>query len=96
MISMDWVPVQNPSVVSRLVGDEAVLVLPIKGQVKVLNELGARIWSLIDGVRTVDDIISVLVNEFMVNRAVASVDATDFLKKLADREIINFTKNNQA
>ncbi len=52
MISLDSYPVPTAAVVGRLVENEAVLVLPEKAQVKVLNQVGARIWALADGRRT--------------------------------------------
>ncbi len=92
MVELEWLPVQNSAVVGRLVGDEAVLVLPSKGQVKVLNEVGARIWSLIDGKRTVRDIITTILTEFSVSEAELMKDAEDFLEQLALREIITFAR----
>jgi hypothetical protein len=37
----------------RRLEHEAVVVLPDKGEVKVLNEVGAQIWALADGTRSV-------------------------------------------
>jgi hypothetical protein len=95
MVSLDWVPVQNPAVVGRFVGDEAVLVLPLKGQVKVLNEVGARIWSLMDGIRTVKEISAVIFDEFSTSEDEVMKDAQDFCEQLAEREIITFSKGIQ-
>jgi len=90
MISLENVPIQNPAVVGRIVNDEAVIVLPMKGQVKVLNEVGARIWSLIDGTRTVRDIIAVINTEFAVSEEEAKNDTRVFLYQLAELKIITF------
>ncbi len=96
MVSLACVPVQNPAVVGRLVGDEAVLVLPLKGQVKVLNEVGARIWSLIDGTRTVKEIAAIILEDFSVSEEEAMKDAREFIQQLAEREIITFSTGSQA
>ena len=92
MISLENVPIQNPAVVGRIVSGEAVIVLPKKGQVKVLNEVGARIWSLIDGVRTVREIVAIIIIEFAVSEEEAKIDTREFLTQLAEREIITFSK----
>ena len=92
MISLENVPIQNPAVVGRIVSDEAVIVLPTKGQVKVLNEVGARIWSLIDGTRTVKEIVSIINTEFAVSEEEAMNDTREFLTQLADRGIITFSE----
>jgi len=96
MISLENIPTQNPTVVGRIVSDEAVIVLPVKGQVKVLNEVGARIWSLIDGKRTVRDIVSVINSEFAVSEEEAKEDTRIFLEQLAEREIITFSEVKRA
>jgi hypothetical protein len=96
MISLENVPIQNPAVVGRIVSDEAVIVLPKKGQVKVLNEVGARIWTLIDGVRTVREIITIINMEFTVSEEDAKNDTREFLAQLADREIITFSEEKPA
>jgi len=93
MISLENIPSKNPAVVGRIVHDEAVIVLPTKGQVKVLNEVGARIWSLIDGTHTVRDIIAVIFAEFAVSEEQAKNDTYVFLVQLVEREIITFYKD---
>jgi len=92
MITMNMVPIPSTGVISRLINSEAVLVLPTKGKVKVLNEVGARIWSLIDGVRTVGKICAVIESEYAVSAEDAQRDINIFLSQLVDREIIIFTE----
>ena len=90
MITMDMIPIPNPLVVGRIIEDEAVLVLPSKGQVKVLNGVGARIWSYLNGKRTVREIVGMIHNEYAVDEQVAQEDTRIFLGQLADKEIITF------
>jgi hypothetical protein len=90
--SLDTIPIPNPNVVGRVVADEAVLVLPEKGTVKVLNEVGARIWSLVDGVRKASEIAEVIFSEFDVELSTAQKDTLDFLEELASRGVISFSK----
>jgi hypothetical protein len=89
-LSLDTIPVPNPNVVGRVVSDEAVLVLPQKGTVKVLNEVGARIWSLVDGVRSAREIASLIFSEYNVEQAAAEEDTLVFLGDLADRDVLTF------
>jgi hypothetical protein len=96
MITLDMIPSPNPAVVSRVIKDEAVLVLPARGQVKVLNEVGARIWSLVDGKRTVGNIIATIEAEYAVSAEVALNDTSFFLDQLANREIISFSQRVKA
>lgn len=87
-LSLDTIPVPNPNVVGRVVADEAVLVLPDKGTVKVLNEVGARIWSLVDGVRSAREIALLIFSEYNVEQAAAEEDTLVFLGDLADRDVL--------
>jgi len=89
-ISLDIIPVPTPNVVGRIVSDEAVLVLPDKGTVKVLNEVGARIWSLVDGTRNAGEIASLIFAEYNIDLASAQEDTLVFLDDLADRDVITF------
>lgn len=92
MSTLDAVPAAVPGVVGRVVDDEAVLVLPEKGEVKVLNEVGARIWALTDGVRSVREISQLICEEYEVELEIAEADTLDFLRDLEDRSAIKFLK----
>jgi hypothetical protein len=91
MITLDTILIPEPSVVGRILEDqakEAVLVLPSKGQVKVLNEVGARIWALVDGRRTVREIAAVISTEYTVVRDVAEKDTLQFLYDLYEKGVV--------
>ena len=47
-----------------------------------LNEVGARVYELIDGERSVRDICAAIVEEFEVEPEEAQTDVTEFLEKL--------------
>jgi len=91
MISLDSYPVPTAAVVGRLVEHEAVLVLPEKAQVKVLNEVGARIWALADGRRTLRQIAAALSEEYAVDQPQAEADTLDFVSRLAELGIVSFS-----
>jgi len=88
MLTLNIIPLPNPEVVGRIVDDEAVLVLPGKGKVTVLNEVGGRIWSLINGQRSIKDIAGDICREFKVSQSDAERDTLIFLQQLWDKEII--------
>lgn len=93
---MDWFktfPVQKPGVVGRVIGSEAVIILPEKAQVKILNELGARVWSLADGHQTIGDIIDIISKEYEVTTQQAETDIVEFIELLVKNEIIQLTEN---
>jgi hypothetical protein len=72
---------------------EAVLVSPERGRVNVLNEIGARIWSLADGTRTVKGIATAICADYDIDQATAEKDTLEFLELLLDRGVIRISEN---
>ncbi len=60
-----------------------------EGSDGVVSEVGERIVELIDGQRSVEEIVQTLVNEFEVPREVAETDTLDFIGLLADKHVLS-------
>ncbi|GAB4580757.1 MAG: hypothetical protein Fur0022_34990 [Anaerolineales bacterium] len=90
MYPLTTIPHPHPEIISRRLEKEAVLVMPIKGKIKVLNDVGARVWELVNGVNTVGDIISTISEEYATPQETVSADVHLFLDQLAERGIITF------
>jgi hypothetical protein len=88
MITLDSYPAPQVNVQGRRLENEAVLVLPDKGEVKVLNDVGARIWSLADGRLTVRDIVATICAEYQVTPAEAEADTMAFIAELEAKGIV--------
>ena len=79
--------VKDPSVVYREIAGEAILV-PIQRNVAdmesvyTLDSVGADIWELIDGNRSLSDILDLLLGEYDVDAAVLSKDLDEFFGQL--------------
>jgi hypothetical protein len=84
---------RSSDVVCREVGAESSLV-PIRHNVGnldfvyTLSPVAARVWSLLDGTRTVDDIVGELCNEFDVDSATAAPDVETLLADLAGASLV--------
>ena len=87
-IHLDSIPVVLPSVIGRIVDQEAVLVLPEQGQVKVLNPVGASIWTMIDGIRSIREIATLISQEYDVDSSQAEQDAIQFISDLHRRKVL--------
>jgi pyrroloquinoline quinone biosynthesis protein D len=53
-----------------------------------VSEVGERVVELIDGKRSVADIVEALLKEFEVSREVAESDTLDFIGLLADKRVL--------
>jgi hypothetical protein len=68
----------------RAIKDEGgLVVIPTKSEVKVLNPVGSRIYSMLDGSHSIEAIVEMVVSEFEVVDEQARVDVESFLAELS-------------
>lgn len=78
---------QSPDLVARKVAGQ-LLIVPIRNHVGdldsiyTLNEVGTRLWELVDGGASLDEIVAAICAEFEVGELDARHDAADFLAEL--------------
>lgn len=82
------IPCRVSGVASRTVDGEAVLVHAEQKKVTVLNGVGARLWELTDGQRTVSEMARVIADEYEVSLNKAEADALVFVEDLASRGLL--------
>ncbi|GAB4530481.1 MAG: hypothetical protein Fur0018_17800 [Anaerolineales bacterium] len=81
-------PAPHPQVILQESGEEAVLILPAQGKVKVLNSTGAFIWKKLDGTHTLEEIAQALSQEYEVSPAEALQDVLAFTATLLERGLV--------
>ncbi|MFN2472196.1 MAG: pyrroloquinoline quinone biosynthesis peptide chaperone PqqD [Gaiellaceae bacterium] len=86
-------PIQQlPRRLERIVfeqaGEDQVLLDPDSGKYFLLNEVGARVWALCDGKRSVTDIVAVLASEYDASEDTLARDVQELLDELADDRLI--------
>jgi hypothetical protein len=87
MIDLNSVVSQSPSIVTRKTGNEYVLV-PIANNIAdmnsvyTLNETGAFLWELIDGKKTLKDLIKSLISEYDIDKETATADVFSFIEEM--------------
>jgi hypothetical protein len=86
--SLESCPAPAPGIVGQIVQDEAVIVLPDSGEVKVLNEVGATIWTLADGSRSVREIAAQVYEQYDVDLSRAEADVLAFVAELLQRRVL--------
>jgi len=80
---------KSPDAASRTYDGQATIVLPSRAEVKVLNELGSRVWDAIDGRRTLAQILATLLEEYDVPREQAERDVLDFVGELRTQGMVS-------
>ena len=94
MASLKSILSQSTAIVTRKTGNEYVLV-PITNNIAdmnsvyTLNETGAFIWEHIDGKRTVEEIITELMNEYEIDKQNAESDVFIFISNMNKYLIIH-------
>jgi len=94
MLDLDDYPRPGTGVVGRVIEAstpgmlEAVVVLPTRGKINLLNDVGARIWSLVNGQLSGRQIAAIICEEYAVENAIAESDISEFLDDLVKRGAI--------
>jgi len=73
----------------RTIEGETVLVLPVQGEVKVINEVGSQIWQLADGQRSIAEIAAQICQQYAVEPAQAETDTLQFVRLLVEKGILS-------
>ena len=77
-----------PQVMSRLVGDETVLLDLESGMYFGLDGVGKRIWEAISEGLTLGEIAAVIVSEYEVDENQAQADTIEFVGDLVERGLL--------
>ena len=82
-------PRRNPAHAFREIGDEGgLVVVPSDSKVEVLNPVASKIYSMLDGEHSRDQIVCAIVEEFEVDEAAAGRDFDEFLEKLESQKMM--------
>lgn len=85
------IPVPNPVAVLREESDEwAVLFDPDAPETAGVNPIGVAIWKLIDGKRSVDDIVAKIGTRFRDVPGSVSEDVCEFVDRLAESGFVGY------
>jgi len=81
-------PRSLPGLGEQHIDGEAVIVNAQGGEILVLNECGALIWTLLDGDHPVSSIVEKVREAFDVDESTAVADVREFLGALAARSAL--------
>ncbi len=77
-----------PATAWRVIEGEAVILSMDTKVLRGLNPVGSRVWELIDGQRSVEEIVGVIVQEFDVGQEAAARDVGDFVRELLAKSLV--------
>jgi hypothetical protein len=83
-IDQNLVPRRSERLAARTIEGKAVLVVLDAHALHTLNEVGTRVFDLVDGTRDVQAITDEIVREFEVEPAIALQDVRRFLLELSN------------
>ena len=81
-------PQPGAGIIARRSGETMVLLHTESGAYFTLDEVGARVWELCDGSRTVPDVVGTLYEEFDAPRELLEADVRALLAELADERLL--------
>lgn len=91
---LEHVPKVHPETAVSKVGGRWMAATPddrlhtFEGADGVVSEVGERIVELVDGQRSVREIVDVLVDEFEVSRELAEADTVEFIGLLVQKQVL--------
>jgi hypothetical protein len=83
---------RNDQIIDGELDDNQVMMHLDKGKYFGLDPVAKRIWQLIEEPKDINEIITVLVEEFEVSREQCTQDVQEFLKKAIHADIIKKSK----
>jgi hypothetical protein len=87
IIDLDARIIANPAVVGQVLEHETVLLLPEQSAVKVLNDVGTQIWTRLDGLHTIRQIVDSICTDYAVEQTQAQADTLAFVRELVQRDL---------
>ena len=79
---------KSSNTASRIIEDEAVIVLPGISQVNTLNKVGTRIWDMADGNKKISEIINIIQHEFEAEAIQIKNDSIEFINKMLTENML--------
>jgi hypothetical protein len=80
---------RNHKMVTSTLDGEIVMMSVDNGEYYGLDEIGTRIWELLEKPIVIDNLINCLTNEFEVDRQECEQDTLDFLEDMFSRKLID-------
>jgi hypothetical protein len=88
MNAINAIAVPVASFTVRQIDEETILLNDDGDTIHILDEIGTFIWRQVDGRKSIEEILELLIGEYEVSRETARTDLVDFLNELEQKRII--------
>jgi pyrroloquinoline quinone biosynthesis protein D len=99
MIQKGQYLVKDHEVLFTSMGEDAVLLHAQRGDYYSLNKVGARLWVLTDGSKTIEELAGLIIEEFDISRDQAEQDIVELAEQLEKEglvKVVETPQNDQA
>jgi len=88
MVDMKTILEHNEDCPVRAIGKGLVIVSPEENETHSIEDIGAFIWSRIDGKKDLDNILDEILREYEVAASTATQDLQTFISQLMDAKLV--------
>lgn len=96
MIQKDQYPVKDEDVLYTSMGEDAVLLHVKRGDYYSLNKVGARLWVLADGTKSIVDLAALLTEEFEISQEQAESDIIELIEQFTQEGLVKVVDTPQS
>lgn len=79
---------RNENYIWRIIDGETIIMSPYGDKLYALNDVGTFIWELLDGSKTIDDIVSNILKDYDIEKNIVYNDVIRFIEKLLENNIL--------
>jgi len=96
MIQKELYLIKDHEVLFTSMGEDAVLLHAQRGDYYSLNKVGARLWVLADGCKTIEELARLITGEFDISQEQAEGDIIELAEQLAKEGLVTVVETPQS
>lgn len=96
MVQKEHYLVKDNDVLFTSMGEDAVLLHVNRGDYYSLNKVGARLWVLADGSKSITDLAVLLTEEFEISQEQAEQDIIDLVEQFVKEGLVTVVETPQS
>lgn len=96
MIQKELYLIKDHEVLFTSMGEDAVLLHAQRGDYYSLNKVGARLWVLTDGCKTIEELAGLITEEFDISKEQAENDIIELAEQLEKEGLVTVVETPQS